>query len=105
MRMDDLEDLRVWAECALDPETASHLVSAMLQPGHPPFGDDWSEILYDNSRWMLAHATWRLAERGKKLDVAIHGRGIRVQDGKDLDVFVADFYEFDRVLKEWEEKK
>lgn len=66
------------AEVALDPETANHLLSAML-----------------------AHATWVLAKLGYKLNVVIEGRGIRVRDGKALDAFVTEFHEFDRVLDEW----
>lgn len=105
MNINSESDLHEWARTALDPDTSQHLVAAMLQPGHPPFGEDWSAVLYDNSRWVLAHANWRLAQRGQSLDVAIHGRGIRVRGEGGLDVFCYDFYEFDRVLKELEEKQ
>lgn len=102
--IDNEQDLLAWAECSLDSDVAPHLVYALLEGEHPPYGQDWTAHLWDNGRWVLAHARWRMAQRKQSLDVTLHGRGVRVRDGHGLDVFVTDFEEFDRVLDEWKRR-
>lgn len=102
MIISNKQDLHDWAETnGLSQECVQDLVDALLEGEHPAFGTEWDEgHLAHSGRWTLAHARWRLRQRGHKLDVSLHGRGVRFED-----VFVSDPYEFDRVLKEWEEKQ
>jgi hypothetical protein len=103
MTINTPDDVRDFALSALPEEAAAYLSAAILEGEHPPFGQDWTVALWDSRPWLLAHARWRLDERKHtQVRVTVHGRGVRLTDGGGLDAFVVDYYEFDRVLDEWE---
>ena len=102
--MNNEHEVREFAVALLDSTTlAEFLVNVFLDSSPPTWGsDDWDAYLLRSDLWLLAHARWRLAQRGvTDIQVGLHGRGIRVRsEARGLDVFCVEIYEFDRVLHE-----
>jgi len=99
--MKSKDELRNWVAGLVGDEQADTVVEGLLQPGHPPFGSDWSPYLEGLNVWLVAHAKWRIKEMGLSgtVDVMPHGRGVKLVC-REWQLFHTDFDSIDGELEQ-----